>query len=41
MTNGNVKRINPDELKNDFAVILEDELVATNVIFSEANCDCY
>lgn len=30
MTKGNVTRINPEELSNDFANILSDELVATN-----------
>lgn len=30
-TNGNVTRVNPDEISQDFSGILKDEIVATNV----------
>ena len=30
-TNGNVKRVNPEELSKDFANIFKDDLVATQV----------
>ena len=31
LTNGNVTRVNPAEIANDFANILSDEIVATHV----------
>ena len=31
LTNGNVNRVNPSEISNDFAAILKDEVVATKV----------
>jgi hypothetical protein len=31
VTNGNVTRVNPSEISNDFASILKDEVVATKV----------
>lgn len=30
-TNGNITRVNPEEISNDFSGILKDEIVATNV----------